>query len=71
MLAGIIMLLKRHSESGDGRRTSPAERPPDPVYPIVYLDALLVKMRQEGRVENRAIFVALSVYLEGHKVLGL
>ena len=39
---------------------------------IVYLDALLVKMRQEGRVENRAIFVALGVNLEGNKeVLGL
>jgi putative transposase len=47
-------------------------RPLDPVYPIVYLDALMVKMRQEGRVENRAIFVALGVNLEGNKeVLGL
>jgi putative transposase len=47
-------------------------RPLDPVYPIVYLDALIVKMRQEGRVENRAVFVALGVNLEGHKeVLGL
>lgn len=47
-------------------------RPLDPVYPIVYLDALIVKMRQEGRVENRAIFVALGVNLEGNKeVLGL
>ena len=47
-------------------------RPLDAVYPIVYLDALLVKMRQEGRVENRAIFVALGVNLEGNKeVLGL
>ena len=36
------------------------------------LDALIVKMRQEGRVENRAIFVALGVNLEGNKeVLGL
>ncbi len=47
-------------------------RPLDPLYPIVYLDALMVKMRQEGRVENRAVFVALGVNLEGHKeVLGL
>jgi putative transposase len=47
-------------------------RPLDPVYPVVYLDALIVKMRQEGRVENRAVFVALGVNLEGHKeVLGL
>lgn len=47
-------------------------RPLDSVYPIVYLDALILKMRQEGRVENRAIFVALGVNLEGNKeVLGL
>src|ERR1700676_2499083 len=42
------------------------------VYGIVYLDALYVKMRHEGRVENRAVYVALGVDLEGHKdVLGL
>jgi putative transposase len=42
------------------------------VYGIVYLDALYVKMRHEGRVENRAVYVAMGVDLEGHKdVLGL
>ena len=47
-------------------------RPLDPVYPIVYLDALFVKMRHEGRVENRAVYVAIGVNLEGRKeVLGL
>jgi putative transposase len=47
-------------------------RPLDAVYPIVYLDALYVKMRHEGRVENRAVYVAIGVNLEGRKeVLGL
>ena len=47
-------------------------RPLDPVYPIVYLDALFVKMRHEGRVENRAVYVAIGVTREGRKeVLGL
>jgi putative transposase len=47
-------------------------RPLDPVYPIVYLDALYVKMRHEGRVENRAVYVAIGVTMEGRKeVLGL
>lgn len=47
-------------------------RPLDPVYFIVYLDALFVKMRHEGRVENRAVFVAIGVTQEGNKeVLGL
>lgn len=47
-------------------------RPLDAVYPIVYLDALYVKMRHEGRVENRAVYVAIGVTMEGRKqVLGL
>ena len=47
-------------------------RPLDPIYPIVYLDALFVKMRHEGRVENRAVFVGIGVSQEGTKeVLGL
>jgi putative transposase len=47
-------------------------RPLEAVYPILYLDALVVKMRHEGRVENRAVFVAMGVTLAGQKeVLGL
>jgi putative transposase len=47
-------------------------RPLEAVYPIVYLDALYVKMRHEGRVENRAVYVAIGVNMEGRKeVLGL
>jgi putative transposase len=47
-------------------------RPLEPIYPIVYLDALMVKMRHEGRVENRAVFIGIGVTLEGGKeVLGL
>lgn len=47
-------------------------RPLEPLYPIVYLDALFVKMRHEGRVENRAVYVAIGISQEGIKeVLGL
>lgn len=47
-------------------------RPLEPIYPIVYLDALMVKMRHEGRVENRAVYVAIGITMEGSKeVLGL
>jgi putative transposase len=47
-------------------------RPLDSVYPIVYLDALVVKMRDQGRVENRAVYVAIGISLNGAKeVLGL
>lgn len=47
-------------------------RPLEPLYPILYLDALFVKMRHEGRVENRAVYVVVGVRLDGFKeVLGL
>src|ERR1700738_1340276 len=48
------------------------DRPLEPLYPIVYLDALMVKMRHEGKVENRAVYTAIGIDLEGQKsVLGL
>jgi putative transposase len=47
-------------------------RPLDAIYPIVYLDALCVKMRDNGQVQNRAVYVAIGVNMEGVKnVLGL
>src|SRR3974377_2615883 len=47
-------------------------RPLDELYPIVYLDALMVKVRDEGHIQNKAIYVVLGVNLEGQKeVLGL
>lgn len=47
-------------------------RPLDALYPIVYLDALMVKMRDNGQVQNRAVYVALGVTRAGQKeVLGL
>ena len=47
-------------------------RPLDEVYPIVYLDCIVVKIRQDKQVINKAIYLALGVNLEGHKeLLGL
>lgn len=47
-------------------------RPLDSVYPIVYLDCIVLKIRQDKRVINKAIYLALGVNLEGHKeLLGL
>jgi putative transposase len=47
-------------------------RPLEPIYGVIFLDALYVKMRHEGRVENRAVYVAMGIDLEGRKeVLGL
>lgn len=47
-------------------------RPLDTVYPILYLDAIQVKVRTQGRVINKAIYLAFGVTLDGMKdVLGL
>ena len=46
-------------------------RPLEKLYPIVYLDALHVKLRREGKVQNTALYTVLAVDLEGHRdVLG-
>lgn len=44
-------------------------RPLDEVYPMVYLDCLILKIRQDKRVIKKAIYLALGVNLEGHKEL--
>lgn len=47
-------------------------RPLDPFYAIVYLDALIVKARCDGKVINKAVYTAIGINLEGKKeVLGL
>ena len=44
----------------------------DAVYPIVFMDALRVKIRDNGHVINKAVYMALGVNLDGNKeVLGL
>lgn len=47
-------------------------RPLEAVYPILYLDALRVKIRFDGRVQNRCVYIAIGVNLDGKKeTLGL
>jgi putative transposase len=47
-------------------------RPLASVYPILYFDALLVKSRQEGPVQTKAVYVALGITVDGEKeLLGL
>jgi len=47
-------------------------RPLDHVYPVVFFDALRVKIRDEGLVKNKAVYVALALNPDGEKdVLGL
>jgi putative transposase len=47
-------------------------RPLEPVYPLVFFDALRIKIRDEGLVRNKAVYVALGVRADGTKeILGL
>lgn len=47
-------------------------RPLDSVYPIVYLDALVVRSRDSGAVQNKHVYLALGINLDGEKeLLGL
>ena len=47
-------------------------RPLEPLYPIVYFDALFVKNRQSGVSSMRAVYLALALTMQGHKeLLGL
>ena len=47
-------------------------RPLNSVYPILYLDALMVKVKDQGHIVNKAVYLAIGVTLAGLKeVLGL
>ena len=47
-------------------------RPLDEVYPVLYLDATLVKVRSEGRVINKSAYLAIGIKIDGLKdVLGI
>jgi len=47
-------------------------RPLDPIYPVVYLDCIHVKVRDNGNVRVKAVYLAIGINLNGEKeVLGL
>ena len=47
-------------------------RPLEPIYPVIFLDALRVKIRDEGTVRNKAVYLALGIRTDGLKeILGL
>ena len=47
-------------------------RPLDKTYPIIYLDALVIKCKEDKRVINKAVYIALGVNMDGKKeILGI
>jgi putative transposase len=66
------MLVSKVTEEVIDQVRTWQNRPLERLYPVVFLDALFVKMREGGQVANRAVYVALGVNVEGEKeVLGL
>lgn len=66
------MLISNVTEAVSEEVREWQSRPLDSLYPIIYFDAIVAKVRHEGRVSNRAIYLALAVTLEGRKeILGM
>jgi len=48
------------------------QRPLEPIYTFVFIDAIHYKVRDEGRIVNRAAYVVVGVTVEGSKdILGI
>ena len=62
-------MISNVTEAVEAERKAWQNRILDEIYPIVFLDALVVKVRHEGRVINKAVHMALGVNLEGKKEL--
>ncbi|MEW5891470.1 MAG: IS256 family transposase [Pseudomonadota bacterium] len=65
-------LISEVTEAVMAEITEWQSRPLEPIYPVVFFDALRVKIRAEGIVANRAVYLALGIAPDGTRdVLGL
>jgi putative transposase len=68
----LAQVQNKDAESILGETVQWQQRPLEPMYPIVYFDALRLKIRDEGAVKNKAVYLALGIRADGRKeVLGL
>jgi putative transposase len=44
-------------------------RPLDPIYPLIFFDCIVVKSREDVKVSNRSVYLALAINMEGKKEL--
>lgn len=58
-------LVSRVTDAVIDKVTEWQARPLDTVYPIVYLDCIVIKIRQDKRVINKAVYLALGVNMAG------
>jgi putative transposase len=65
-------LVSRITDSVVDEAAAWQSRPLDAVYPVLFLDALFVKVRDAGTVQNKAVYLALGINMKGDKeLLGL
>ncbi len=63
--------ISRITDAVNAEATEWQQRPLDPLYPLIFIDAIFVKIR-DGAVANRPIYVVMGVNMEGERdVLGL
>ncbi|RJL68133.1 transposase, partial [Dickeya dianthicola] len=62
-------LISKVTDAVKEQVTEWQNRPLDAIYPIVYLDCIVVKVRQNGSVINKSVFLALGINTEGRKEL--
>ncbi len=62
-------LISKVTDAVKEQVTEWQNRPLDTLYPIVYLDCIVVKVRHGGSVMNKAVFLALGINTEGQKEL--
>lgn len=62
-------LISKVTEAVIDEVTAWQARPLDEIYPILYLDCIVIKCHQDKRVINKAIYVALGINCEGRKEL--
>ncbi|RZN46493.1 IS256 family transposase [Escherichia sp. E13S3] len=64
-----LALISKVTDAVKEQVTEWQNRQLDALYPIVYMDCIVVKVRQNGSVINKAVFLALGINTEGRKEL--
>jgi len=62
-------VISKVTDAVMGQVTEWQNRPLDPIYPIVYLDCIVLKVRQNQQVIKKSFYLALGINLEGRKEL--
>ncbi|WP_438403551.1 IS256 family transposase [Escherichia coli] len=62
-------LISKVTDAVKEQVTEWQNRQQDALYPIVYMDCIVIKVRQNGSVINKAVFLALGINTEGQKEL--